>query len=109
LGILDLRTRFSSVGIEYLASSIRESDFGTAVESFAKKLRLPFTPHLVAVFGPSVRRISLAEYILVLRVYSHLLQMTRSMTGAAKCVFFLLGMRTKSLSTVLLVFLDHLT
>ena len=40
------------------------------------------------------RRVSLAEYILVLRVYSHLLQMTSFMTVSARPISIPLGMRT---------------
>ena len=47
------------------------------------------------------RRVSLAEYILVLRVYSHLLQMISFMMASARPVFILLGMRTKLSDTVL--------
>jgi len=39
-------------------------------------------------------RVSLAEYILVLRVYSHLLQMTSFMTVSARPVSIPLGTRT---------------
>jgi len=48
-----------------------------------------------------VRRVSLAEYILILRVYSHLLQMISSMMVSARPAFIPLGMRTKPLGTVL--------
>ena len=47
-----------------------------------------------------VRWVSLAEYILVLRVYSHLLQITSSMTVSAIPIFTPLGMRTKPLGAV---------
>jgi len=48
-----------------------------------------------------VRRVSLAEYILILRVYPHLLQMISSMTVSTRPVFTPLGMRTKPLGAVL--------
>ena len=53
LGSLDSRAHFSLIGVEYLFFSqlIRESDFGIAVESFTRNLRLPFMPPLVAVSG----------------------------------------------------------
>jgi len=47
------------------------------------------------------RWVSLAEYILVLRVYSHLLQMMSFMMASARPVSIPLGMRTKPLGTVL--------
>ena len=40
------------------------------------------------------RRVSLAEYILVLSVYSHLLQITSFMMASARPVSILPGMRT---------------
>ena len=40
------------------------------------------------------RWVSLAEYILVLRVYSHLLQMISFMMASARPAFIPLGMRT---------------
>jgi len=46
-------------------------------------------------------RVSLGEYILVLRVYSLLLQMMSFMTASVRPVSILLGMRTKPLGTVL--------
>jgi len=48
-----------------------------------------------------VRWVSLAEYILVLRVYSHLLQMMCFMMASARPVSIPLGMRTKPLGAVL--------
>ena len=48
-----------------------------------------------------VRRVSLAEYILVLRVYSRLLRIVSYMTVSARPVFTLRGMRTKLLGAVL--------
>ena len=47
------------------------------------------------------RWVSLAKYILVLRVYSHLLQMISFMMAFARPVSIPLGMRTKPLGTVL--------
>jgi len=48
-----------------------------------------------------VRRVSLDEYILVLRVYSYLLQMMSFMMASARPVSIPLGMRTKPLGAVL--------
>jgi hypothetical protein len=48
----------------------------------------------------SLRRVSLAEYILVLKVYSLLLQMTSSIMAAASTVFSLRGMRTRPVGVV---------
>ena len=42
------------------------------------------------------RRVSLAEYILVLRVYSLLLEMTCSIMATTSIVSTLLGMKTRS-------------
>jgi len=47
------------------------------------------------------RRVSLAKYILVLRVYPLLLQMMSFMMASARPVSIPLGMRTKPLCTVL--------
>ena len=47
------------------------------------------------------RWVSLAEYILILRVYSHLLQMISFMMASARPVSIRLGMRTKPSGTVL--------
>ena len=47
------------------------------------------------------RWVSLAEYILVLKVYSHLLQVISFMMVSARPVSILLGMKTKPLGTVL--------
>ena len=47
------------------------------------------------------RRVSLAEYILVLRVYSHLLQIMSFMMASARPISIPLGMRTKPWGTVL--------
>ena len=41
-----------------------------------------------------VRQVSLAEYILVLRIYSHLLQMMSFMMASTRPVSIPLGMRT---------------
>jgi len=48
-----------------------------------------------------VRQVSLAEYILVLRVYSHLLQMMSFMMASARPISIPVGMRTKQLGEVL--------
>ena len=48
-----------------------------------------------------VRWASLAEYILVLMVYSHLLQMMTSMMASSRPVSIPLGMKTKPLGAVL--------
>ena len=45
------------------------------------------------------RQVSLAEYILVLRVYSHLLQMISFMMSSVRPVSNPLGMKTKPLGT----------
>ena len=47
------------------------------------------------------RWVILAEYILILRVYSHLLQMISFMMASARPISIPLGMRTKPLGTVL--------
>jgi len=52
-------------------------------------------------WGKRRQRVSLAEYILVLSVYSHLLQMISFMMASARPVSIPLGMRTKPLGTVL--------
>ena len=48
-----------------------------------------------------VRQVSLAKYIIILRVFSHLLQMISSMMASARPVSIPLGMRTKPLGVVL--------
>jgi hypothetical protein len=56
------------------------------------------TPWCHFIFG--LWRVSPAEYILVLRVYSLLLQMTSSITDAASTIFSLRGMMTRLLGMV---------
>jgi hypothetical protein len=48
--------------------------------------------------------VSLAEYILILRVYSLLLQMTSSIVVAANTAFSLRGMRTRPVGMVSISF-----
>ena len=55
---------------------------------------------ILGVFYSDFCRVSLAEYLLVLRVYSHLLQMTSSTLVAASTAFSLLGMKTRPLGAV---------
>jgi hypothetical protein len=45
-------------------------------------------------------RVSLAEYLLVLRIFPHLLQMTSSTLVAASIAFSLLGIKTRLLGAV---------
>jgi hypothetical protein len=69
--------------------------------------------HISALHTPwchiisGLRRVSLAKYILVLRVYSLLLQMTLSIMDAASTVFSLLGMMTRP-SGIVSVSVSHL-
>ena len=57
------------------------------------------------IFG--LRRVSLAEYNLVLRVYSHLLQMTCSITATTSIVSTLRGMKTRSWGMIIYVILSY--
>jgi hypothetical protein len=56
------------------------------------------TPWCLVITG--LRWVSLAESILILRVYSLLLQMTSSIMVATSTVFSLRGMMTRPLGTV---------